>query len=63
MHACARQVREPNAYDYGASGAALFDNVNVHFGRGAEPRRPDKVASTTGAALRPFWQLLEQDRF
>ena len=25
----------PNAYDYGAVGAPLFDMVNVHFGRGA----------------------------
>jgi len=49
----------PNACDYGAGGAALFDIVKVHFGRGAEPRRTHKVASTPGAAPRSACRLSE----
>jgi hypothetical protein len=32
----------PFACDYGAGGAALFDIVKVHFGRGAEPGAPKR---------------------
>jgi hypothetical protein len=44
----------PNACDYGAGGAALFDIVKVHFGRGAEPRRTPqgRFHSGSGAAIR-----------
>jgi hypothetical protein len=49
----------PFACDYGAGGAALFDIVKVHFGRGAEPRRTHKVASTPGAAPRSVCQFSE----
>jgi len=47
----------PNACDYGAGGAALFDIVNVQSGRGAEPRRTHKAASTPGAAPRSVCQF------
>ena len=42
----------PNTCYYGAAGAALFDIVNVHFGRGAEPRRTieGRFHSGSGAA-------------
>jgi hypothetical protein len=59
--ACVRalaRTMNPNACDYGAGGAALFDIVKVHFGRGAEPRRTHKVASTPGAAPRSVCRFL-----
>jgi hypothetical protein len=57
MRARARIVSS-NACDYGAVGAALFDTVKVHFGRGAEPRRTleGRFHSGSGAASL-FWQF------
>jgi hypothetical protein len=52
MRARAR-IMSPNACDYGAASAALFDIVNVHLGRGAEPRRTleSRFHSGSGAAF------------
>jgi hypothetical protein len=52
IRACARTMN-PFACDYGAGGAALFDIVKVHFGRGAEPGAPtSRFHSGSGAAIR-----------
>ena len=41
----------PNACDYGAAGAALFDIVNVHFGRGAELGAPTTITALQALVL------------
>ena len=57
---CVRaRIVSPNACDYGAVGAALFDMVNVHFRRGAEFGAPLKVASTPAAAPRPLLAICD----
>jgi hypothetical protein len=53
ISARARTMR-PFACEYGARGAALFDIVNVQIWTRRRARRTDTVASTPGAAPRPF---------
>ena len=45
----------PFACNDGADGAALFDIVNVQIWTRRRARRTGKVASTPGAAPRPFF--------
>jgi hypothetical protein len=44
----------PNARDYGADGAALFDIVKVQSGRGAEPGAPTKSLPLRERRRTPF---------
>ena len=59
MRARARTM-SPNACDYGAAGAALFDIVNVQFGRGAEPRRTLEGRFHSGSGAASFFGNLQR---
>jgi len=54
MRARARMMSLNNR-DYGAIGAALFDNVNVHFGRGAGPGALTRSLPHRERRCVPFW--------
>jgi hypothetical protein len=48
------RTMSPNARDYGADGAALFDIVKVQSGRGAEPGAPTKSLPLRERRRTPF---------
>ena len=54
---CAPWIMSSNAHDYGSFGAALFDIVNVHFGRGAGPGALTRSLPHRETAPHPFLDI------
>jgi hypothetical protein len=52
------RIMSPNACDYGAVGAALFEIVNVHFGRSAELGALRRSPPVRERRRVPFWQFV-----